>query len=91
MDLGPASQSSADLALEVLSRRSEVRRQLRLSLFEAEEALREAVRYGFRQGMTGHQLAHASGLALAEVVLILSETIAADPPEETPAKLTLTL
>ena len=39
--------------------------------------------------MAGHQLAHTSGLALAEVVLILSETIAADPPEETPAKLTL--
>ena len=91
MELGPAPQTGTNLALEVLSRRSEVFRMMRLSLAEAEEALREAVRYGFRQGLTGHQLAHASGLPLAEVVLILSgAAIAAEPPEETPAALTAT-
>jgi hypothetical protein len=92
MDLGPASQTGANLALEVLSRRSEVLRMMRLSLIEAEEALREAVQYGFRQGLTGHQLAHASGLPLAEVVIILSgAAIAAEPPDEAPAALTLTI
>ena len=91
MDHGPASPTGTDLALEVILRRSEVLRMMRLSLVEAEEAVREAVRYGFRQGLTVHQLAQASGLPLAEVVLILSGVAVSDePPEETPATLTLT-
>jgi hypothetical protein len=91
VDPRPASQSDTDLALEVLRRWSQALREMRQSLVEAEEAIREAVRYGFRQGLTGHQLAEASGLPLAEVVLILSRVeISAEPPGETPAALSLT-
>ena len=91
MDLGPDARSTSEVAVEVLLRRSEVLRQMRLSLHEAEDALREAIRYGFQQGLTGHQLAQASGLPLAEVVLILSRrAVPAQPPEDTPAALTLT-
>src|SRR5262245_44074843 len=96
MDLGSSSETAADLAVEVLSRRAEVLREMRLSLIEAEQALREAVRYGFRQGLTGHELARASGLPLAEVVLILSggaiPAARSGPASsgETPPALTLT-